>query len=80
MSLHSRAGIIICEGPGSRDLGRRMARLCGLPLGRLSYESYITGSLGTYVPEKYGIPIVTVELRSATLTSGLSSALVSVAR
>ncbi len=80
VSLHSRAGILICEGPGSRDLGGRMARLCGLPLGRLSYESYITGSLGTYVPEKYGIPIVTVELRSSKLTSGLGSALVSVAR
>jgi murein peptide amidase A len=80
VSLHSRGGILICEGPGSRDLGRRMSRLCGLPLGRLSYESYITGSLGTYVPERYGIPIVTVELRSATLTSGLSSALVSAAR
>jgi len=80
VGLHSRGGILICEGPGSRDLGRRMARLCGLPLGELSYERYITGSLGTYVPEKYGIPIVTVELRSRTLTSGLSSALVSVAR
>jgi predicted deacylase len=80
VSLHSRAGILICEGPGSKDLGRRMARLCGIPLGELSYERYITGSLGTYVPERYGIPIVTVELRSGTLTSGLSAALVSVAR
>jgi murein peptide amidase A len=80
VSLHSRAGILICEGPRSRDLGRRMESLCDLPVGRLSYESAITGSLGTFVPERYGIPIVTVELRSATLFSGLASALVSVAR
>jgi protein MpaA len=36
VSLHSRAGIIICEGRGSRDLGRRMAPLCGQPVGELS--------------------------------------------
>lgn len=80
VSLHSRGGILICEGPGSADLGRRMSRLCGLPLGRLSYEHLITGSLGTFVPERHGIPIVTVELRDAELTWGLRAAFIAVAR
>ena len=38
VSLHSRAGILDCDGPGARALGRRMSQLCGLPVGRLSYD------------------------------------------
>jgi protein MpaA len=80
VSLHSRAGILDCSGPGARALGRRMSRLCGLPLGRLWYDPYITGSLGRYVPERYDIPIVTVELRRARLDAGLRAALLEPAR
>ena len=75
LSLHSRAGIIDAGGPGGRVLARRMSRLCGLPVGHLSYQASITGSLGVYVPAKYEIPIVTVELKSARLGPGLRSAL-----
>jgi murein peptide amidase A len=75
VSLHSHAGIIDAGGPGGRALARRMSRLCGLPAGHLSYQASITGSLGDYVPAEYGIPIVTVELRSAKLGRGLRSAL-----
>jgi predicted deacylase len=80
VSLHSRAGILDCSGPGARALGRRMSALCGLPLGRLWYDPYITGSLGRYVPEKYGIPLVTVELRSRSMGAGLRAALLEAAR
>ena len=80
VSLHSHAGILDPGGPGGRALARRMSRLCGLPVGHLSYQAYITGSLGEYVPARYGIPIITVELRSATLGRRLRSALLVVAR
>ena len=80
LSLHSHAGLLDSSGPGGRALARRMSALCGLPLGHLGYQTYITGSLGDYVPEEYGIPIVTVELRDAGFTAGLRSALLVVAR
>lgn len=80
VSLHSRAGLLDCSGPGARALGRRMSALCGLPLGRLWYDPYITGSLGRFVPERYGTPVVTVELRSRRMSSGLRDALLEAAR
>jgi hypothetical protein len=79
VSLHSRAGIIDCSGPGAATLGRRMAALCGLPVGRLSYDRYITGSLGDYGPEHYHIPVITVELRGTALSGGLCKALLAAA-
>ena len=80
VSLHSRAGVLDCSGPGAKALGRRMSRLCGLPLGALWYDPYITGSLGRFVPERYDIPIVTVELKSARMSSGMRAALLEPAR
>jgi hypothetical protein len=80
VSLHSRAGILDCSGPGSLALGRRMSALCGLPVSKLWYDRYITGSLGRYVPERYHIPIVTVELLSAHLSFGMRAALLAAAR
>ena len=80
VSLHSRGGIIDCSGPGARAMGRRMSALCGLPLGKLWYDPYITGSLGRFVPERYGIPIITVELGGTRLGAGMRAALLSAAR
>ena len=80
VSLHSHAGIIDAGGPGGSALARRMSRLCGLPVGHLSYQASITGSLGDYVPAKYRVPIITVELESAKLGPGLRSALLVCAR
>ena len=80
LSLHSRAGILDCNGPGGAALAKRMAALCRLPVGHLGYQPYITGSLGDYVPAKYGIPIITVELRSAMFSAELRSAVLVVAR
>ena len=80
VSLHSRAGILDCTGPGALALGRRMSALCGFPVSKLWYDPYITGSLGRYVPERYHIPIVTVELLSANLGTGMRAALLAAAR
>jgi protein MpaA len=80
VSLHSRGGIIDCSGPGARAVGRRMSALCGLPVGKLWYDSFITGSLGRFVPERYGVPIITVELRGSRLSTGMRAALLAAAR
>jgi predicted deacylase len=80
VSLHSHAGILDPGGPGGKVLARRMSRLCGLPVGHLSYQASITGSLGEYVPARYEIPIITVELRSTRLGRRLRSALLVVAK
>jgi protein MpaA len=79
VSLHSRAGIIDCSGPGARSLGRRMSALSGLPVSKLWYDPYITGSLGRYVPERWHTPIITVELRRSGLTPGMRAALLAAA-
>jgi murein peptide amidase A len=80
ISLHSRAGILDCSGPGSRALGRRMSALCHFPVSKLWYDPYITGSLGRFVPERYHVPIVTVELLRPKLGSGMRAALLAAAR
>jgi murein peptide amidase A len=80
VSLHSHAGIVDYNGSGGFTLARRMSSLCGLPVGHVSYQSSITGSLGEYVPAKYGIPVITLELRSPVLRWGLRSALLEAAR
>ena len=49
-------------------------------MSKLWYDPYITGSLGRYVPERYHIPIVTVELLSDGLGSGMRAALLAAAR
>jgi protein MpaA len=80
VSLHSRAGILDCSGPGARALGRRMSALCGFPVSKLWYDPYITGSLGRFVPELYHAPIITVELLRGRLGSGMRAALLAAAR
>lgn len=80
LSLHCDAGILDCHGRGGTALGKRMAALCDLPVGRLTYESKMTGTLEQYVAETYHIPAITVELRDAELRSGLCRALLEAAR
>jgi predicted deacylase len=74
ISLHSQGGFIDFNGPHARAIARAMSRACGLPLGRIAYQSSITGSLGEYVPVAYGIPVITVELSRPRLTRGLLAA------
>jgi len=76
LSLHSHGGILDGQGPGGRDLARRMSAAGGLKLGGVTYDKYITGSMGQYIPATYGIPIVTVELDSPRLDQGMLDALI----
>lgn len=76
LSLHSHGGILDADGPGSRDLARRMSTACGLKLDTVTYGAAITGSMGQYIPAKYHIPIVTVELESPRLDQRMLDALI----
>jgi protein MpaA len=76
LSLHSHGGILDANGPGGRSLARRMSAVCGLKLGTVTYDAAITGSMGQYIPQKYGIPIVTVELESPRLDQRMLDALI----
>lgn len=78
--LHSAGGIIDYDGPGGEALARRMSAESGLPVAHLGYQAYIHGSVGRYVPERHGIPVITIELRDTSLTAGLRRALLSAAR
>ena len=76
LSLHSHGGILDANGPGGRDLARRMSTTCGLKLDTVTYDAAITGSMGQYIPAEYHIPIVTVELESPRLDQRMLDALI----
>lgn len=79
LSLHSAGGLLDYHGPGGAALAKRMSALCGLPVDHLAYQSYIAGSMGEYIPRRYHIPTITVELRDARLSSDLCQALLAAA-
>lgn len=65
VSLHSRGGILDWDGPGGYTLAKRMSKRAHVRLQRLGARH---GSMGTYVPQRQRIPIVTWELSRRTLT------------
>ena len=75
LSLHSHGGFFDANGPGGRSLARRMSAVCGLKLDKVAYDASIAGSMGQYIPEKHGIPIVTVELEEPQLSQRMIAAL-----
>jgi predicted deacylase len=75
ISLHSQGGIIDFDGEGGRAIAEHMSAVSGLPVQHLDYQEYVTGSLGIYVPEAYGVPVITVELEDSVLSPGLRDAL-----
>jgi len=75
ISLHSSGGIIDPDGEGGLTIAERMSALCGMPVSGLDYQSYITGSLGVYMPECCQVPVITVELESRDITDGIRDAL-----
>lgn len=77
VALHSTGPLLDYDGPGSYALARRMAIASGFRLTKL--PAY-TGSLGSYVPERFGAPVVTVELASRSLTRGVLAGLLVGAR
>ena len=79
ITLHSFGGLIDFDGPGASDLAKRMSEVSGLPISHMAHQAYVTGSLGTYVPERYDAPVITVELEGPDLSPGLRAALLSAA-
>ena len=68
VSLHSSGGIVDYDGPGGLTVAARVSRSIGLPVQHLAYQAAVRGSMGIYVAETYGIPIITVELASPRLS------------
>ena len=68
VSLHSRGGFIDYDGPNGRALAKRVSSASGLPVKKLGPSRLYAGSLGTYVSERLGIPVLTLELSSRTMT------------
>lgn len=56
VSLHSAGGLLDWDGPGGWTLARRMGKAAHVPLKQLPRYH---GSMGSYVPERYSVPIVT---------------------
>jgi predicted deacylase len=75
ISLHSYGGIVDFDGPGGEEIAERMSTICGLPVRHMVHQQYVTGSLGIYVPERYGVPVITVELEGPGLSSTMREAL-----
>ena len=75
IALHSSGGIIDYDGAQGLPIAERMSAICGLPVQHLDYQEHITGSLGTYVPERCQAPVITIELEGAGLTPGIRTAL-----
>jgi murein peptide amidase A len=77
ISLHSQGGVVDYDGPGSRAIADRVSAASGMPVVDLGVRP---GSMGAFVPERFGIPIVTVELVSRSLTRPVLGGLVVAAR
>jgi murein peptide amidase A len=80
VSLHSKGPLIDYDGPGSLAIARRMSRVSGLPEGHMTHTRPMTGSLGIYAPERYGTPVLTVELGRPWLTAAVRDGLLEAAR
>ncbi|MDR3685632.1 MAG: DUF2817 domain-containing protein [Coriobacteriia bacterium] len=80
ISLHSQGGFIDYDGPNASALASRVASLSGLPVKKLGPASLYAGSLGTYVPQRFGIPVLTFELSSRTMAPGVLAALLASVR
>jgi protein MpaA len=75
ISLHSPGGFVDFNRPRGAALAEIVSRASGLPLAQVAYQPYIAGSMGEYVPAKYHIPIVTIELRSPEMSARIRTAL-----
>ena len=80
ISLHSQGGFVDYDGPDGVELASRVASAAGLPVKKLGPVAMYAGSLGTYVPERYGIPVITVELTSREMTPMVLAGLLAAVR
>jgi len=74
ISLHSSGGVVDWDGD-AEELARQMAGIAGLQAKHLPVQPYATGTMGQYVPEVWGIPVITIELESASMDAGIRDAL-----
>jgi predicted deacylase len=77
VSMHSQGGIIDWDGPGGRTLAKRLSRRSHVRLHRLGHRP---GSMGTYVPQRHRIPIITWELSRRSLTSRVRAGMLAAVR
>jgi hypothetical protein len=77
VSLHSRGGFIDYDGSGGWTIARRMSRASHVRMHKLGAYH---GSMGSFVPEKHRIPIVTWELSSRVLTSRVRAGMLAALR
>jgi predicted deacylase len=80
ISLHSRGPLVDYDGPGAKSLARRFSRIARIPVVRLASSGHYYGSMGNWVPQRYRIPIVTIELKNRTLPVRLRSGILAVVR
>lgn len=82
ISLHSYGGIFDYDGPGSKELAIAMAHATGpaylADANSSPAKGTSSGSLGHFVPEKYGIPVITVELNYDTIDDVLAGLLLAI--
>jgi protein MpaA len=72
ISLHSAGGLLDWDGPGGWTIAKNMSKASGVRMLQLAAYH---GSMGTYVPEHYHIPIVTWELSRPTFDASIRSGL-----
>jgi protein MpaA len=80
ISLHSRGPLIDYDGPGSKALARRISRISRIRVVRLASSRHYYGSMGNWVPQRYHIPIVTIELKNRALPVRLRSGILAAVR
>jgi murein peptide amidase A len=80
ISLHSQGGVIDYDGPGGLEIANQVALASAMPVKKLGPSTLYAGSLGTYVPERFGIPVLTFELSSRTMTPSVLAGLLASVR
>jgi murein peptide amidase A len=80
ISHHSQGGAIDYDGPGGLEIANQVALASGMPVKKLGPPTLYAGSLGTYVPQRFGIPVLTFELSSRTMTPAVLAGLLASVR
>ena len=80
VSLHSRGGLIDFDGPGGSSLAERIAGVAGMRVLHLASLRTYSGSMGSFIPQSSGAPLVTWELSDSHLTPAVRAGLLAAAR
>ncbi len=71
IAFYSPGGYIDYDGSASGySIALRMSQASGMRLDSVKSQPYITGSLGTYVPERYGKPVISITLADDSRLTG----------